>query len=135
MVGTEQEDEAEYQQHGVVQHAPVEGPALYLPHDELVPGLHVLVLCPAGGEGLTVGREPGIPSEPEPSHDGGQVQGLRQLVVSRNLGNLEDKFVVEGHKERRQFTCFWSGHISPTALTVSPDSVLSIFKHWDVLNI
>lgn len=66
MVCTEQQDEAEYQEHGVVQLViRVTRPALDLPHDELVPRLDVLVLSPARGKGLAVRRKPGIPAELE----------------------------------------------------------------------
>ena len=64
------------------------GPVLYPLHDLLVPGLHLGVVGPMGGEDLLVAGELRGPAQVEAGHYQGQVVGLDHLVVGSNLGHL-----------------------------------------------
>ena len=91
-VSTEQQHQAEYQQHGVVELVVlVEGPGLDLPHDLLVPVLNLHVPGPARGEDLVVGGELGGPAQVELGYDLTQVVGLDHLMVPSNLCHLNQQ--------------------------------------------
>ena len=64
-------------------------PVLYPLHDLFVPGLHLAVVGPLGGEDFLVARELRGPAQVEAGHYQGQVVGLDHLIVGRNLGHLE----------------------------------------------
>ena len=69
----------------------IAGPVLYPLHDLLVPGLHLAVVGPLGGEDLLVAGELGGPAQVEAGHDHGEVVRLDHLVVGGDLGNLQTK--------------------------------------------
>ena len=56
-----------------------------------MPGLHLAVVGPLGGEDLLVAGELGGPAQVEAGHDHGQVVRLDHLVVGSNLGHLQTR--------------------------------------------
>ena len=76
----------------------IAGPVLYPLHDLLVPGLHLGVVGPLGGEDFLVAGELGGPAQVEAGHDHGEVVRLDHLIVGRNLGNLQTKVESRGYQ-------------------------------------